>query len=89
VRATLTTKAISGQVYVPYSDDPNDPGTKGLTFHGYFFEGIAQDHDELRYPGKAVQVCVYGQPEVAVLEEWQVAESAWRPCDCGSAPGLP
>jgi hypothetical protein len=78
-RAALATQAVKDLSYVSYSDDPNDPGTKGLTFHGYFFEGIAQDHDELRYEGNAVQIAVYGEPEVAVLEEWSEVEGKWYP----------
>jgi hypothetical protein len=69
-RATISTRTIADLCFVAYSVDPNDPDTRGLDFHGYFFEGLTQDHDELDYPGDAVQICVYGEPEVAVFEEW-------------------
>jgi hypothetical protein len=76
-RAVLRTDAIKDSAFVPYSIDPNDAETKGLGFHGYFFEGITQDHDELSYPGNAVQICVYGEPEVALLEEWNPTDRTW------------
>lgn len=63
-------RSIADLCFVAYSVDPNDPETRGLDFHGYFFEGLTQDHDELDYPGDAVQICVYGEPEVVVFEEW-------------------
>ena len=77
-RAVLETTAIRDLAFVPYSVDPNDTETKDLGFHGYFFEGITQDHDELNYPGNAVQICVYGEPEVAFLEQWDRQEQEWR-----------
>jgi hypothetical protein len=67
---TLATGRFSFLTIRAYSVDPNDPETRGLDFHGYFFEGLTQDHDGLDYPGDAVQICVYGEPEVAVFEEW-------------------
>jgi hypothetical protein len=80
VRATIRTEAISGLAFVAYSLDPNDPGTMGLHFHGYFFEGVTQDHDEApdQLEGNAVQICVYGEPEVAVLEEWSEPGQQWQ-----------
>jgi hypothetical protein len=80
VRATIHAKAVAGLAYVAYSLDPNDAGTKGLHFHGYFFEGVTQDHDEAPYQmaGNAVQICIYGEPDVAHLEEWSESEQAWR-----------
>lgn len=78
VRASLATTSIADLCFVAYSVDPNDPETKGLHFHGYFFEGLTQDHDESDYPGDAVQVCVYGEPEVVAVEEWDPIESAFR-----------
>jgi hypothetical protein len=80
VRATIRTQAIADLAFVAYSLDPNDPGTKGLRFHGYFFEGVTQDHDEApdQLEGNAVQICVYGEPEVALLEEWNEPERQWR-----------
>ena len=77
-RATLASSAIKALAFVPYSDDPDDPETRGLEFHGYFFEGRAQDHEAAELPGKAVQICVFGQPQVAALEEWNDADGAWR-----------
>lgn len=77
-RATVDTLAIADLAFVAYSLDPNDPGTKGLTFHGYFFEGVAQDHDELAYEGNAVQICVYGEPAVKCLEEWNASDGRWQ-----------
>ena len=77
-RATLATKSIADLCFVAYSVDPNDTETRGLHFHGYFFEGLTQDHDELDYPGDAVQVCVYGEPEVVVLEEWDPTQGIFR-----------
>jgi hypothetical protein len=77
-RATLSARAVKDLSYVSYTEDPNDPETRGLSFHGYFFEGIAQDHDELQYRGNAVQIGVYGQPEVAFLEEWDATRGEWR-----------
>jgi hypothetical protein len=77
-RATLRTDAIRESAFVAYSVDPNDPETKDLKFHGYFFEGTTRDHDELDYPGDAVQICVYGEPEVVLLEEWDAAKQAWH-----------
>jgi hypothetical protein len=80
IRATIRTTSIVDSSFVAYSVDPNDPGTKGLTFHGYFFEGVTQDHDEAPYilPGAAVQICVYGAPRVESLEEWDDALQAWQ-----------
>jgi hypothetical protein len=81
VRATIRTHAIEGLAFVAYSQDPNDPETKDLHFHGYFFEGVTQDHDEVPYQleGDAVQICVYGGPEVELLEEWNDSAGEWRP----------
>jgi hypothetical protein len=76
-RATLRAAAVSGLAFVPYSDDPDDAGTKGLEFHGYFFEGITEDHGATGLAGQAVQICVYGSPEVALLERWSAREGAW------------
>lgn len=77
-RATLKTESIRDLTFVAYSQDPNDPETRGLRFHGYFFEGLTQDHDEYRYSGDAVQICVYGEPPVEILEEWNPALKAWQ-----------
>lgn len=74
-RATIETRAIAGQAFVPYSLDPDDEYTRGLTFHGYFFEGRTQDHAE---DGFAVQIGVFGAPPVAMLEEWDEASRSWR-----------
>ena len=62
-----------------YSVDPNDSNTRGLTFHGYFYESITQDHDDVpyEYEGGAVQICVFGAPEVLCLEEWNPDAKAW------------
>lgn len=78
-RATLRAAAIQGLAFVPYSDDPDDPGTKGLEFHGYFFEGITEDHGASGLSGQAVQICVFGAPAVALLERWSAREARWVP----------
>lgn len=77
-RATLRTTSIKGLSFVAYSQDPNDPETRGLKFHGYFFEGLTQDHEEYHYSGDAVQICVYGEPLVEILEEWDSVQQAWQ-----------
>jgi hypothetical protein len=79
-RARLATTDIEGSAFVAYAVDPNDPETRGLTFHGYFYEGLAQDHDDAPYdyPGQAVQICVFGDPPVQVLEEWQDESGTWE-----------
>jgi hypothetical protein len=77
-RATLRTTSIKGLSFVAYSQDPNDPETRGLEFHGYFFEGPTQVHDEYHYSGDAVQMCVYGEPLVEILEEWDSVPQAWQ-----------
>ena len=68
------------QAYVAYSVDPNDPDTRGLAFHGYFYEGITQDHDDApyAYQGGAVQICVYGEPAVQRLETWSDRARCWE-----------
>ena len=68
VRATIRTKAIANLAFLPYS-----------LKHGVF-EGITQDYDDPpdQLEGNAVQICVYGEPEVAVLEEWNELEQQWR-----------
>ena len=80
VRATLDARDLAGLAYVAYSIDPNDPGTKDLTFHGYFYEGVAQDHDDapFEYEGDAVQICVFGEPPVSRLEEWDADRGVWK-----------
>ena len=80
VRATLDARDLDGLAYVAYSVDPNDPVTKNLTFHGYYYEGVAQDHDDapFEYEGDAVQICVFGEPAVRRLEEWDAARGEWR-----------
>jgi len=93
VRATIRTTSIADSAFVAYSVDPNDPGTKGLTFHGYFFEGVTQDHDEAPYilPGTAVQICVYGAPRVESLEDWDDRLEVWqtRPLPTSTAASKP
>jgi hypothetical protein len=42
------------------------------------FEGVTQDHDDLDFPGDAVQICVYGEPEVCLLEEWDPSEGVFK-----------
>lgn len=79
LRATLSTASVAETCFVAYSNDPNDPGTKGLEFHGYFFEGLTQDHDELGYAGDAVQIWVFGEPQVTALEEWDTDKQIWSP----------
>ena len=74
-RATIATSALAGLAFVPYSLDPDDEHTRGLTFHGYFFEGRAQDHAE---DGFAVQIGVFGAPPIVKLEEWDTDASVWR-----------
>jgi hypothetical protein len=81
IRAVIATKSIADLCFVAYSADPNDPYTRGLDFHGYFLEGLTQDHDDLDYPGDAVQVCVYGEPEVSVLEEWDAIRGEFTPVE--------
>lgn len=80
MRATLDAVDLHGLAYIAYSIDPNDPDTRGLTFHGYFFEGVTQDHDDApyEYTGDAVQICVYGSPRVKYLEEWNAAATRWE-----------
>jgi hypothetical protein len=79
-RATLATSDIDGAAFVAYAVDPNDPETRGLAFHGYFYEGLTQDHDDAPYdyPGRAVQICVFGDPPVQVLEEWRTDSETWE-----------
>jgi len=48
-RAIIDTRNLEGQAYVAYSVDPNDADTRGLTFHGYFYETVTQDHDDAPY----------------------------------------
>jgi hypothetical protein len=79
MRAVIRTASIADLAFVAYSVDPNDPETRGLDFHGYFFEGLTRDHDELAYAGNAVQICVYGEPEVSVLETWDSGRAEFRP----------
>jgi hypothetical protein len=76
-RATLTAAAIEGLAFVAYSVDPSDQATKGGAFHGYFFESRVQDHDQLDYEGTALQICVFGAPAVAQLEEWNEPQQRW------------
>ena len=79
-RARLASSDIEGGAFVAYAVDPNDPETRGLAFHGYFYEGLTQDHDDapFDYPGQAVQVCVFGDPPVQVLEEWRADSATWK-----------
>ena len=79
-RATLATSDIEGNAFVAYALDPNDPETRGLAFHGYFYEGLTQDHDDAPYdyPGQAVQICVFGDPPIQVLEEWRAESETWE-----------
>jgi hypothetical protein len=79
VRATLDAHQLKNLAYVAYSVDPNDSGTRGLTFHGYFYEGVTQDHDDAPYDyeGDAIQICAYGEPEVRCVEEWNIATGQW------------
>lgn len=79
-RAIIDARNIEGQAYVAYSVNPNDSDTRGLTFHGYFYETVTQDHDDApyEYDGDAVQVCVYGEPQVECLEEWDAASERWE-----------
>jgi hypothetical protein len=79
MRAVIATKSIADLAFVAYSVDPNDLETRGLDFHGYFFEGLTRDHDELAYAGDAVQICVYGEPKVSVLEKWDSVTAEFRP----------
>jgi hypothetical protein len=80
VRARLMTTDIEGLAFVAYSVDPNDPETRGLAFHGYFYEGLAQDHDDAPYEylGHAVQICVFGDPPIQSLEVWQPTSEVWE-----------
>ena len=79
-RAIIDTRNLEGQAYVAYSVDPNDADTRGLTFHGYFYETVTQDHDDApyEYDGDAVQICVYGEPQVEGLEEWDTVSERWE-----------
>jgi hypothetical protein len=79
-RATLAAADLDGLAYVAYTVDPNDPDTRGLAFHGYFYEGLTQDHDDRPYdfPGEAVQICVFGGPPVQLLEEWDPVAERWE-----------
>ncbi|HEV7732781.1 MAG TPA: hypothetical protein VGR62_11490 [Candidatus Binatia bacterium] len=80
VRATLRSDQLAGLAYVAYSVEPNDPTTDGQVFHGYFYETLTKDHDDvlLKLDGGAVQICVYGEPEVLCLEEWNAAADQWE-----------
>ena len=79
-RAIIDTRNLEGQAYVAYSVDPYDSDTRGLTFHGYFYETVTQDHYDApyRYDGDAVQICVFGEPQVECLEEWDAVGERWE-----------
>jgi hypothetical protein len=72
-RAVILSRDIADLAFVPYSFDPDDEGTRGLTFHGYFFEGRAQDHAQ---DGFGVQIAVFGAPPIESLERWE--DGGWR-----------
>ena len=79
-RAIINTRNLEGSAYVAYSVDPNDAYTRGLTFHGYFYETVTQDHDDApyEYHRDAVQICVFGEPEIDCLEEWDEVNQRWE-----------
>lgn len=77
-RATIHSSAIKRLSFVPYSVDPNDSWTKATGFHGYFYEPLTEDHDELDYSGNAAQIGVYGEPRVESLETWDENRRRWK-----------
>ncbi len=60
--------------------DPNDPDTRGLTFHGYFYEAVTQDHDEspVRIQAMPSRSVLTAQPHVQCLEEWNSVTEQWE-----------
>ena len=76
LRATLSTKEIAEHTYMAYNGDHYDPNDKFLSFYGYFFEPITQDHPTL--DGGDVQIKVFGAPTVSLLEKWHRETSQWQ-----------
>ena len=75
LRATIPTKVVKRSVSIAFNGDRYDPEDRGLRFYKYFYEPIAQDHQEL--PGGAVQVGIEGAPQVNVLELYDEQRGRW------------
>jgi len=76
LRATLATRDIQEHAYMAYNGDHYDPDDKSLSFYGYFFEPLTQDHPP--FPGGQVQIKVFGAPKVSMLEKWCHGEGSWN-----------
>lgn len=76
LRASIPTRSIRRSAFLAFNGDRVDPGNQRLKFVKYFFEPIAQDHDELS--GGGLQIGVVGSPRVTTLEEWSAKARKWK-----------